>query len=278
MKNKNILISFSGGRTSAFMAKAINESEFYKDWNKLFIFANTGKENEETLEFIRDVELHFNIPVIWIEAIINPEKGKGVKYKVVNYETANRDGQPFEDVIKKHGLPSKKYRHCTRDLKEGPIHKYAKKHFGTTKYLTAIGIRADEKHRVGSNAHLIYPLVDMKVTEKFIRKWWDKQKFDLKLKDYQGNCDMCFLKSIRKKLTLLNEDLSKGYWWDELEKKYKTEKQPMFDVYRDITVEQLMEASTDKFKKAVDKHEADLQNSLFDFDMDIEYDCFCKVG
>jgi len=44
MKDKNILISFSGGRTSAYMAKMILGNTFFKDYNKLVVFANTGKE------------------------------------------------------------------------------------------------------------------------------------------------------------------------------------------------------------------------------------------
>jgi 3'-phosphoadenosine 5'-phosphosulfate sulfotransferase (PAPS reductase)/FAD synthetase len=48
----NILISFSGGRTSAFMCKLILSSPKYANSKKLILFANTGKENEETLKFV----------------------------------------------------------------------------------------------------------------------------------------------------------------------------------------------------------------------------------
>ena len=41
---RNILVTFSGGRTSAFMAKYIKER--YCNDNILFVFANTGKEAE----------------------------------------------------------------------------------------------------------------------------------------------------------------------------------------------------------------------------------------
>ena len=39
---RDIVISFSGGRTSAFMATFCKE--YYKDDNVLVIFANTGRE------------------------------------------------------------------------------------------------------------------------------------------------------------------------------------------------------------------------------------------
>ena len=112
----NILISFSGGRTSAFMATLINELPRYKDWNKLFLFANTGKELPETLDFVNRCDKEFNLGVIWLEAVVNEGKGEGTDYKVVTYETAARDGEPFEAVIKKYGLPSKLWRHCTREM------------------------------------------------------------------------------------------------------------------------------------------------------------------
>ena len=45
---KPIVVSFSGGRTSAYMAKLLME----KSKSPLvFVFANTGKEREETLNF-----------------------------------------------------------------------------------------------------------------------------------------------------------------------------------------------------------------------------------
>jgi 3'-phosphoadenosine 5'-phosphosulfate sulfotransferase (PAPS reductase)/FAD synthetase len=275
---KNILISFSGGRTSALMARLIQELPYYKDWNKLFVFANTGKEKEETLQFIDRCDKEWNLGVVWIESVINQVKGKGVTWKIVDFETANRTGQPFEDVIKKHGLPSKLYRHCTRDLKEEPIHKYAK-HIFDGDYLTAIGIRADEKHRISSDPKKVYPLNDLNVDEIFVRNWWDRQNFDLNIKDYEGNCDLCFLKSKRKKLTLVKENPNIVQWWNEMEYKYSGGNQPIFDVYRDLSIEDLIELSKHPFQKAIDKHELRKQQiSMFDPDMDLDFDCFCKAN
>jgi|TARA_R110000851_G_C12930818_1_gene551286 hypothetical protein len=274
----NILISFSGGRTSAYMAKLVLENVFFKDYNKVVVFANTGKELEKTLEFVDKCDKEFNLNVVWVEADVVHEKGKGTNYKVVDFETASRSGQPFEEVIKKYGLPSKLYRHCTRELKEVPIHKFAKDFFGSNKYLTAIGIRADEKHRVGKDAHKIYPLNEAGISEQNIREWWDKQSFDLQIKDYEGNCDGCFLKSIRKKMTINKEDPKVFEWWAKMENKYNAERQPMFDVYRDMPITKLIELSKMPFKTAKDKHELRLmQSSLFEVDMDYEDDCFCKA-
>ena len=273
--NKKIVVSFSGGRTSAFMGRYIQENVKYTNYETLFLFANTGKENEATLEFVNRCDKEFGFNTVWLEAEVNPEMGKGTGYRVVTFETASRNGEPFEDVIKKYGLPSKLFRHCTRELKERPISKYATKMFGNSNYVTAIGIRADEKHRLGSNPKNVYPLAEINTDETFIRNWWDRQSFDLELKDYEGNCDLCFLKSIRKKLTILHYDESKAVWWADMETKYSSEKQNIMDVYRDNSISDLVAMAQEPFSKAHDKHELHKsQQSLFDPDM--EFDCFCK--
>lgn len=271
-----VLVSFSGGRTSAFMTKLLIEMPKYQNGNLLIVFANTGKEKEETLKFVNECDKRWNLGIIWIEADVNEEKGKGTDFKIVNFETASRKGEPFEAVIKKYGLPSKLYRHCTRELKEVPIHKFAKHILGND-YLTAIGIRADEKHRIGSKPNYIYPLAEMGFSETIIRNWWDKQDFDLEIKDYEGNCDLCFLKSQRKKLTLISENPNISDWWKEMERKYSSEYQQQFDVIRNKTIEELVELAQLPFRKAIDKHEIyKSQQSLFEPEMDVEYACFCS--
>jgi hypothetical protein len=271
-----IMISFSGGRTSAFMCKLILEHPTYKDYDKLFIFANTGKEREETLFFVNQVDKAFNLNLVWVEADIPTIKGEGTNYRIVNFESASRNGEPFEALIQKFGLPSKYFRHCTRDLKEIPIHKYTKSIFGKD-YLTAIGIRADEQHRLGSDPKKIYPLAEIGIDEKIVRRFWERQTFDLKLKDYEGNCDLCFLKSNRKKLTLISENPNIVDWWNEMELKYGNEKQSKFAADRGTTMLDLVEMAKSNFRKALDSHELEsFQKKLFDYDMDFESNCFCK--
>lgn len=272
---RDIVISFSGGRTSAFMA--VFCKEYYKDDNVLVIFANTGKEREETLEFVDKCDKHFNLGVVWLEANVTPEKGKGTDYTQVTFETASRNGEPFKEVIKKYGLPSKLYRHCTRELKETPLRKYANKYFGHKKWNIALGIRVDEPHRINRNRkNTLYPLADINVDEKFIRTWWDKQPFDLQLKDYEGNCDLCFLKSKRKRLTLLSENPNIATWWDEMEKTYATQYKEMFDVRGNTTIQDLIELAQKPFERVYDKHDMRKSQCEFDYDMDVEFDCFCK--
>lgn len=272
---KNLLITFSGGRTSGLMAKLVLESPLYENYNKLFCFANTGKEDEETLKFVDRCDKEFNLNLVWLEAKVFHGERKGTTYNKVTFETASRNGEPFEEVVKKYGLPSKMYRHCTRELKEYPIHKYAKEYFGSKDYLTAVGIRADEKHRLSNDPKKIYPLAELNFTSTIVRNWWDRNSFDLKLKDYEGNCDLCFLKSVRKKKTIIKENPEKAEWWDRIERENPRDKQPIFDVYRDLSVPQLVELAKEDFKMVKDSHTENKQQS-FNFDEDLEFDCFCK--
>lgn len=271
---RNILVTFSGGRTSAFMAKFIKER--YCNDNLLFVFANTGKEAEATLEFANKCDKEFGLNLVWLEADINEEKGKGTNYKIVDFQTASRNGEPFEAVIKKYGLPSKLYRHCTRELKENPINKYAKEILGSD-YVTALGIRADEKHRLKSDPKKIYPLAEIGVDELFIRGWWKKQPFDLELKDYQGNCDLCFQKSVRKRLTIIKENPETAEWWIDMENQFAKEFQDKMDMRNNLSVSDLVEMAKQPFSKAIDKQELrDSNPSLFELELDYEESCFCS--
>lgn len=281
-KDKLLVCTFSGGRTSAFMARFLNEYYKYDEFDKLFIFANTGKESPETLNFVQNCSDYWGLDIVWVEALINKEKGTATSYKIINHETASKNGEPFEAMLKKYPLPNNFASNCTRELKDRPINKYVDS-LGYKIVYTAMGIRADEPHRRSNTANsrgIIYPLMDdIKVDNKFIRTWWDMQNFDLQLKDYQGNCDLCFKKSVRKRLTLIKEDPSVADWWLKMENKYSTERIPRFDLRSNHSIEELIRLSKKPFKTIHDKHELEkLQASFFDVNMDYETDCYCKAN
>jgi 3'-phosphoadenosine 5'-phosphosulfate sulfotransferase (PAPS reductase)/FAD synthetase len=281
MKDKLLVCTFSGGRTSAFMGLMLKDLPKYKEFKKLFIFANTGKEKEETLEFIDRCDKEWNLNVVWLEAKIITEKGIGTTYKIVDFKTASRNGEPFEDMLNKYPMPTVFASNCTRELKLAPMNKYIKT-LGFNQVITALGIRYDERHRKSNTAeeqNIVYPLCDdLKVDSKFIRDWWSRQCFDLKLKDYEGNCDLCFKKSVRKRLTLIKEDPNIANWWLEVENKYSTDKVPRFDLRTNISMEELIEKAQHPFRTIQDQYElGKTQAALFDEDLDIETDCFCKA-
>lgn len=203
-----INLSFSGGETSAVMTNlSVNKLSATHDIT--ITFANTGCEHENTLKFVNDCDKHFGWGVVWVEAVVNPEKGKGIRHKVVCYETASRYGEPMEAVIEKYGIPNKFAPQCTRDTKEAPMKSYHRSiGWKAGSYDTAIGIRADEMDRMSSDnsKRFKYPLADAGWTQEDVKREIAKWPFSLELNGAQyGNCTWCWKKSLRKLLTLAKE-------------------------------------------------------------------------
>ena len=270
------ICSFSGGRTSAYLAYYLLKNKSKDDL--IFVFANTGKEREETLEFANKCNKEWDLNLVWIEAAVNAEANLGTDFKIVSFETASRNGEPFQSVIAKYGIPNLSRPHCTRELKQVPINKYLKS-LGI-EYQTALGIRADEAHRISwANAkkqNRIYPLAtEHRVDKGFIRNFWANQSFDLQLKDYEGNCDLCWKKSERKLLTIIAEKPELIQWWADVETKYSTENNYSFYRQNKFAID-LIELAKKPFRKAIDGQETQTFNpSLFD-DLDLGFECFCN--
>lgn len=191
----------------------------------LVVFANTGKEREETLRFVDECDTRFELDLVWIEAVTHYEKGKGVSARVVDYNSASRNGEPFEAFIKKHGIPNIGAPKCSRELKACAIRAYARS-IGWKRYYTAIGIRADEKQRINietmKRQRILYPLATwLNITKSDINLFWSKQGFDLQLKSYEGNCDLCWKKSLRKLMTIVSENPHLAEWWRSMEQRYE---------------------------------------------------------
>lgn len=204
--NSKLVVSFSAGETSAYMAQYLQK---YWSGELLFIFANTGEEDERTLDFAKKCDEYFNLNLVWVEAKIIHEKNKGTKHTVVDFKTATRKGENgvFEEYIKKYGIPNYQNQTCTRELKERPIKDYIRsvKKWKNSDYMTAIGIRADEIDRISKNMdknRLYYPLVDAGITKPMINSFWNNMPFRLEVKSYEGNCKTCWKKSFRKLATL----------------------------------------------------------------------------
>lgn len=208
MSAEKLLISFSGGKTSAYMTYHILEKH-REEYDIQIVFANTGQEHENTLEFVKKCDDTFGFNTVWVEAVTHAGR-KGSGHKIVSYETASRDGAPYEEMIQKYGIPNKAYPHCTRELKLNPIHSYIKNvGWKKAEYITAIGIRADEMRRVrksATQAKIVYPLVDwFPATKPEINTWWEQQEFNLNIQEHQGNCVWCWKKSSSKLLRLVKE-------------------------------------------------------------------------
>jgi len=186
MDKEIIVVSFSGGRTSAYMSWWLKEHMSHL-YNFVFVYANTGQEHPKTLEFVNNVDKFLNMNLVWVEAVVH-ESRTASTHKVVTYETASRNGEPFEEVIKKYGLPNQSYLHCTRELKLHPIHDWIKVN-GYKGCRQALGIRYDEYRRVKNDKNYIFPLANIvRTTKQDVLDFWKRQPFDLDLEEHLGNC------------------------------------------------------------------------------------------
>ncbi len=106
-------------------------------------FANTGKEVEATLRFVRECSVRWQVPIQWLEY-----RDALPGFAVVNFANASRQGEPFEALIRKRQhLPNPVALGCTTSLKIRAMHKFVSS-LGWTDWDQFIGIRADEQHRV----------------------------------------------------------------------------------------------------------------------------------
>jgi 3'-phosphoadenosine 5'-phosphosulfate sulfotransferase (PAPS reductase)/FAD synthetase len=235
-------ISFSGGRTSAYMLWRVLQAHGGTLPEDCYVtFANTGKEMPETLDFVRDCAEHWNVDITWLELGEYVQHGtyasgskKGLpRWKadtvVVNYETASRNGEPFERLVKKRRyLPNVMSRFCTAELKVRRIRDYLRSQ-SLEDWTQFIGIRGDEPRRAvkmhgkKDEGHEMYlPMYLDGTTKEDVHKFWQEQPFDLALYSNDGttdfgNCDICFLKGGKKKMSLIRERPDLAEWWAEME-------------------------------------------------------------
>lgn len=232
---KPIFISFSGGETSGDMLLRL-----WNKWNGkreiIVLFANTGQEDNRTLEFVHLIETYYKIPIIWLEAIVNPVYRKGIKHKVVDYFTASRhdDGSvtPMEQKIAKLGIPNGENPDCTRDLKTRVMEHYLKVK-GYDDVYTCVGIRFDEGFDRLKNPKLFYEPYHSGITKPMVNLAWENRPFRLAeskrteckglgLKGYEGNCRWCYKKTDRKLITLAKRSRKFSIFPKEWKKNTKT--------------------------------------------------------
>lgn len=218
----NVQISFSGGRTSAYMLHQIAEANGGIPDRCKVVFANTGREMPQTLDFVQEVGERWSIPIIWVEYI-----SQNPGFNVVSHNSASRDGEPFEELIRKRKyLPNQQARFCTGDLKIKSSARYLKS-LGWNTWMSALGIRADEPGRINREPQKErwqrwYPLADAGVSKHHVMAFWGAQPFDLRLQNIKGNtalgnCDGCFLKSEATLAMLARDYPERHAWWERME-------------------------------------------------------------
>ena len=222
----DVQISFSGGRTSAFMLHQILEANGSLPDRVKISFANTGREMPETLDFVQECAQRWDVPIIWVEYKRYKEERKN-SYRIVSHNEASRDGEPFKELIEaRKYLPNAVARFCTAELKIRPMKKYLLS-IGWKNWTACLGIRADEMRRVKEDSKdrwvFWHPLVEAGVTKRDIYQFWKSQPFDLQLENVNGatplgNCDMCFLKSEKILANIAKTMPDKADWWVRMER------------------------------------------------------------
>ena len=224
-------ISVSGGRTSAYMLHRVLESNGGLPDDVQLMFANTGLEHEATLEFVATLGQRWGVPINWIEY-----RDHAPGYAVVNFDTAARNGEPYEAMIRKERfIPTPVQRLCTSRLKIRAMHKHLavlgwKDGEGWDQF---IGIRSDEPARVArirargvstedADESMVMPLAEAGIGKGDVSAFWKRQPFDLKLPNNNGvtkhgNCVLCFLKPGAQVLSLIAEEPARAIWWARME-------------------------------------------------------------
>lgn len=243
------VLLLSGGRTSGFMLHEMLKAEpnYRQEW--LTIFCNTGKEMPQTLDFVHEMETRWQVPVIWLEYdrvqanVIPPgifptagrnrnlakaaQNGEDTHwFRRVNYESASRNGEPFDTLLNWMSvLPNVVGRGCSMQLKIRTAMRYLFAQ-GFKEYQSNIGIRYDESIRsvqilanCDSYEHPAFPLIASKITEPDVMRFWKQHDFDLQLRSYQGNCDLCFLKKKWKRVLMAKQNPESLQWWKGWEAK-----------------------------------------------------------
>lgn len=212
-------ISFSGGRTSAYMVHKIIEAHGGALPSDVVpVFANTGKEREETLRFVHECSMHWGVKIHWIEWRDSAEG-----FEEVGYNSASRRGEPFTALIAKHHIPPNwKMRFCTQSLKVEAMDDFMQaRGFSLGTYAEVIGLRYDEGMRVlkmlerndKNGRKCVAPLSKAKVTKRDVMAFWGAQPFDLGIEPGEGNCDLCFMKGRGLRKELIRRDPGSAQWW-----------------------------------------------------------------
>lgn len=221
------VIKLSGGRTSGKMLHDILDSNDGLPADAIVCFNNTGKEEEASLAFVRDIGMNWNVPIVWLEY------RSGGEFALVDFDSGNRDGAPFDAIIADRmaggtsGLPNRVARYCSSELKTRTTIRYLRS-IGWTEWDCMLGVRADEPIRVGTfranpnpetpSETVRIPLADAGVGAHHVGRFWAAQPFDLGLpnhggKTMHGNCDLCFLKPAAQVQSLIAEKPERAIWW-----------------------------------------------------------------
>lgn len=146
MKQVKKVVSFSGGRTSAYLCYLMIEN--FGVENVDIVYMDTGFEHPSTYDFIRNCAKWLKSPITFLRGDFSRPIGAGVGYNIVGVNDIGCDGKPFAEMMKKYGTPYIGGMFCTDRMKLKPFKKYCDDKYGKGGYETWLGIRSDEPARI----------------------------------------------------------------------------------------------------------------------------------
>lgn len=223
---KPVQIAFSGGRTSGYMLRQILDANGTLPERAVVTFQNTGKEMDETLDFVHEVGSRWDVPVVMLEyrpaasadvPFDDPEVAAvyaGIfgqrrleymaewwranatenRYAIVNHNSLSRSGEPFEALVfRRKYLPNQQSRFCSIEMKVRTAKRYLRTELGWDYWYNCVGLRADERHRLDKDPPkdrwtVWAPLAKAGVTKRHVQQFWNMQPFDLRLPNVKGKC------------------------------------------------------------------------------------------
>lgn len=218
-------INFSGGRSSALMLRRVLDAHAgILPADVHVVFANTGKERPETLDFVAACAERWGVCIRWVERVGAEDVDD--RWREVEYETASRNGEPFAELIdERKFLPNAVARFCTIDLKILVARCFMRAE-GYDHWTSVVGLRRDEASRVAKvmarenrEWDMACPLYDARIVKADVSAFWRVQSFDLALQSHEGNCDLCFLKGRATRERLMRGRPDLAAWWAEQERR-----------------------------------------------------------
>lgn len=216
------VVSFSGGRTSGYMLRRVLDVGLRPDVHVLF--ADTGKERDETYRFVEGCAAQWAIAIHRVE----------------------RPGGFTQLITDRSYLPNPVARFCTQELKIRPMRDWMLAR-GYEHWTTIVGIRADEPRRIAKiraaaearseRWDIALPLAEAGVTEAEVMAFWAGQPFDLQLRQHEGNCDLCFLKGPRKRQQIMRDRPDLAVWWIAQEDRISARFRNDCPSYRDLAAQ-----------------------------------------
>ncbi|QHJ79794.1 MAG: hypothetical protein [Caudoviricetes sp.] len=220
------VISFSGGRTSAYMTLEVLKMHPQAE----VIFMDTGAEHPKTYEFIRNFSHHFGVNITCLRVVPNAVMRKASAYEQLTVDDIGPDLEPWRRMLRKYGHPYVGGAFCTDRMKTVPFTKYCDEKYGKGGYERWLGIRADEPNRLGNRGKGFHYLSDISDFEKQdVIDWWSEQPFDLGIQEHLGNCVFCIKKSLQKvALAAKDEPKLAAQFWQMIQDEDKKDDHIMY--------------------------------------------------